>query len=71
MRKLPDCPRCGEDELWILRHADYVDLKCYWCGEVATIHPRPAEEELDAAIANAVQRPAGHEGQRGEKEGSE
>lgn len=56
MRKLPDCPRCGEDELWILRHADYVDVKCYWCGEVATIHPRPTEDEIDDAVAKAVEQ---------------
>lgn len=54
MRKLPDCPKCGLDELWLRRHKDWVDVMCYNCGEIATITPRPADAELDAAIAEAV-----------------
>lgn len=55
-RKLPDCPKCGLDELWLRRHKFWLDVMCYWCGEIATITPPPAEADLDTAIAEAVAR---------------
>lgn len=30
--KLPDCPRCEEDELWLWRGGDVFEVKCYLCG---------------------------------------
>lgn len=30
--KLPDCPRCSEDELWLWRTGDSVRVRCYLCG---------------------------------------
>jgi hypothetical protein len=27
--KLPDCPRCGHDELWMI---DRERARCYFCG---------------------------------------
>lgn len=30
-RKLPDCPRCGEDELWCNPGED-IRVRCYFCG---------------------------------------
>lgn len=65
MRKLPDCPRCAEDELWLCRYSDSVYVGCYECGWNFTIAPRPAEDALDSAVAlvvalAAAAPPAGH-----------
>lgn len=31
-KKLPDCPKCGEDELWLWRTGDSFRVRCYLCG---------------------------------------
>lgn len=54
MRKLPDCPKCEEGELWLYKHALWIELRCYNCGLIETITPRPADDAVDAAIADAV-----------------
>lgn len=54
MRKLPDCPRCELDELWLWKHAKWVEVRCYFCGMTLMIAPRPAEDELDDAVAEVV-----------------
>lgn len=54
MRKLPDCPKCGEDELWLRRHKYWLDVMCYYCGLIQTMTPPPADSDLDAAIAATV-----------------
>lgn len=32
MRRLPACPRCEEDELWLWRGGDTFEVSCYLCG---------------------------------------
>lgn len=54
MRKMPDCPECGEDELFIVRNITWHVVRCYECGWHHTFMPPPAETELDAAIADVV-----------------
>lgn len=55
MRKMPACPKCDEDELWLYKHALWVELRCYNCGLIETIAPRPpADDALDNAIAEVV-----------------
>lgn len=31
LNKIPDCPKCGEDEMWRPPGKE-LSLKCYWCG---------------------------------------
>lgn len=56
MRKLPDCPRCEDDELFLVRHATWIVIRCYECGWNHTLMPRPADDALDGAIAEAVKQ---------------
>lgn len=30
--KLPNCPKCGEDELWVVCDEISYRLRCYRCG---------------------------------------
>lgn len=59
MRKLPDCPRCEEDELFVVRSPHWTSVtwlvvRCYECGWHHTFMPRPSEDELDVRVAEAV-----------------
>jgi uncharacterized protein (DUF983 family) len=54
MRKLPDCPKCGEDELWLKHISFTVQLKCYLCGWSSGIVTPMAGQDLDAQIAATV-----------------
>jgi hypothetical protein len=55
MTKLPDCPICEEDELFLSHHAHWLVIRCYECGWNHTIIPHPSENEQGAAVAQAVQ----------------
>jgi hypothetical protein len=56
MRKLPDCPRCQSDELW-LRHWNqgfWFEVACYLRGWHSGDTTYEVGVELDAAIATVV-----------------
>lgn len=54
MRSRPSCPRCDEEELYVIRHENWIKLSCYECGWGETFAPRPTEDELGGMIASAV-----------------
>lgn len=54
-RKLPDCPRCGDDELYVIQHTRWTVIRCYNCDFHKSLMPPPAEDALDARIAEAVE----------------
>lgn len=51
-RKLPNCPKCKEDELWLTRRGYLFRLRCYLCGwdsdEIEQVGA------IDEAVTNAV-----------------
>lgn len=49
--KLPDCPRCGNDELWI--NSVSGDCSCYVCGPIVG---KLSDVASDAVIRRVVQR---------------
>lgn len=54
MRKMPDCPRCSEDELWLKQTPMYAILSCYECGWQAILTPLLANKDLSREIAATV-----------------
>jgi ribosomal protein S27AE len=56
MNKIPDCPRCGEDELWFLADLpNYFRLRCHLCGyDSGPCKPRD-DMDLDGSIATVVE----------------
>ena len=57
MTKLPDCPRCGMDELYILKwpagardECTSFRLGCYWCNYNSDWREREAKMTLDEQI---------------------
>jgi hypothetical protein len=54
MNKLPDCPRCGEDELWVAPYHD-LRVRCYRCNWDSGIIVVGTGETVDQAIAKAVE----------------
>lgn len=59
MNKIPDCPRCGEDELWFVADLPHsFRLRCYLCGyDSGPRKPRPEgsrDMDLDGSIATVV-----------------
>lgn len=59
MRKLPDCPKCEENDLRLSRAGHELWLHCYECGWKSgiitiAVMPRHADDVIDAAIADAV-----------------
>lgn len=57
-RELPDCPKCGESDLFIVRSKSWAVTRCYECGWSHTFMPRPSEDTLHDAIAVAVAQAA-------------
>ncbi len=55
MRILPDCSICGEPDLRLIHNVTWTALRCINCGWSYTFMPAPPEDELFAAIAQAVQ----------------
>lgn len=55
MRKLSNCPKCGEDELWLAEYHDFVVARCYYCHWESDIVPLPFADELDDEIAQLVE----------------
>lgn len=55
MRKLPDCPSCQENELWLQYMSFGVYIRCYYCGWTGKMIPAPSQADLDAAIATVVE----------------
>lgn len=54
MRKLPDCPKCEVEPLALRGYGAWASLFCLECGWIYRFIPPPTEDELDAAIADAV-----------------
>lgn len=70
MTKLPDCPKCQEDELWFARYHGLYKVSCYLCGWNAygDIGTKEDGQELEDAIAEAVaaaRAPGGESGGEG------
>lgn len=57
MRELPDCPKCHEPDLKLIRSLDWTAIRCRECGWHHTFHPTLTESELYDAIAAAVRAP--------------
>lgn len=54
MRKLPDCPKCQEDELWRVPGKE-LQLRCYLCGwDSGVIAAADWQNDVDALIAESV-----------------
>lgn len=53
MTNLPNCPICGENELWLTRDVNLLLLACYECGWHVTL-TLATGQDLDAAIAATV-----------------
>lgn len=54
MRKLPDCPRCYEDELWRVP-GKKLQIKCYVCGwDSGILAEGDWENDIDALVNKAV-----------------
>lgn len=53
--KLPDCPICGEDELWFLADLPaYFRLRCYLCGyDSGECKPR-TDMDVSGSVATVV-----------------
>lgn len=56
LRVLPDCPKCQEDELFLRHGKEWTVIRCYLCGWNYTIIPKPADDAIEAAVAEAVRR---------------
>ena len=55
MTKLPDCPRCCEDELWLWADLpEYFRLRCYLCGYDSGPRTPRDDMDLDGSIATVV-----------------
>lgn len=54
MRKLPDCPKCGEPELWVNGNGPSMKISCYECGWNTTIMLPMTAETIGDKIAAAV-----------------
>ena len=54
MRKLPDCSKCGEDELYLYSSDGTFVLACAECGWNSGIVTVADGQSLDDAIAAAV-----------------
>jgi hypothetical protein len=53
-RKLPDCPLCGEDELYGWRNDVRRGFSCYRCSYKFTVHERPARQSSAPAAQRVV-----------------
>lgn len=56
LRKLQNCPRCSEDELWLWRGGDRFEVACYQCGWKSGVITLATGEELHEVIAATVAR---------------
>lgn len=54
MRKLPLCPRCENDELWLQTVGQTAQVQCYECGWSAVFELPLSASALDAKIAEVV-----------------
>lgn len=60
MRKLPDCPKCQEDELWLQPTSGSLHIRCYecgWGGEIVTCATGPDLDAQIAAVIRAAKEP--------------
>lgn len=53
-QKVPNCPKCGLDELWVVTDGISYRLRCYNCGLDAGARVIPPGESLDESIAKIV-----------------
>lgn len=53
MTKLPNCPRCGDDELWRVP-GKQLQVRCYECGYDSGILAEDKPADADALIAKAI-----------------
>lgn len=65
MRKMPCCPRCSEDELWLKQTPMYAILSCYECGWQAILTPPLANKDLSREIAATVDAAKPHDDDAG------
>lgn len=55
MRKMPDCAKCEENELWLQHVTGGIYIRCYLCGWESPMIALPLTvEELSRAITAAV-----------------
>lgn len=54
--KLPDCPKCDEDELWVQTFSGALIVKCYLCGWSMVIALPATVDDLGEKIATEVVR---------------
>lgn len=68
MTKLPDCPQCSEDELWLSTSnsgSGFAVVKCYLCGwdsGIIVSETGVSMESKIAALVAAARAPAGESG---------
>ncbi len=62
MTKLPNCPRCGDDELWRVPETG-VRLRCYECGWDSQVFLQRTGESVDDTIARAIKAYVDKKGQ--------
>lgn len=58
MNKLPDCPLCGLDELWLSRFDDGTrEVRCYFCdwvsGPIAMLDGVSEADRIENVVAMA------------------
>lgn len=53
-RKLPDCPKCGHDELWVQQFNDGWRLRCYLCSLDSGIQHKPEGMTLSDHVEQMV-----------------
>lgn len=55
LTKLPDCPNCLEDELWLERRSNGTfRIRCYLCGYDSDWRTPRADMSLEDNIATVV-----------------
>lgn len=62
MRKMPNCPRCSENDLQLSRRSAFVLLRCIECGWQAILTPLLDNKDLSREIAATVAAAKQHVG---------
>jgi uncharacterized Zn finger protein len=52
---LRDCPKCGEDELWLKRMGDTFEVKCHECGWSTGVVTLATGQDMGDVIAKTVE----------------
>jgi uncharacterized Zn finger protein len=52
---LPNCPKCGENELWLKRMGDTCEVSCYECGWTTGRITLATGQDMGDVIAKTVE----------------